>query len=247
MYEVGPYRLEATAYSEKNGGGVKGVTVYLSFDIKASSYVIESFTLVDPVTDQDIGPLMNGAVVDASLNANIRANTNSNTKSVMFFLNNKRHADNGGPIFTYFSEKNGDYQPGLSIPGNYVLKATPSSLANGQGSVGQTVTIQFSVSGSAPNLSEEPLMVDQDTKTIDLFPNPVVEESQLIIHSDRDKVIMLQVYDQFGHPVGTSLQATTDENGEWKLAVEELKLRRGAYIVNVVIDGARHLKRVVVE
>lgn len=245
VYEVGPYRLEATAYSEKNGGGVKGVTVYLSFDIKAPSYSITGFALVDPVTDQDIGPLTNGTVVDASLMANIRANASVNTKSVMFFLNNKRHADNGGPVFTYFSEKNGDYQPGLTVPGSYVLKATPSSLANGGGQVGQTVIIQFSVRCSAcssPSLSD-----DTNAQIVDLFPNPIVKESQLMINTGESKQISLQVYDQFGNTMGTSLTATTNEAGIWNLPISSLNLTRGGYILNVIIDGERHMRRIIVE
>jgi hypothetical protein len=245
IYEEGPYELQATAYSEKNGAGIKGVTNTLVFNIKASPYRINSFTLVDPVTDQDIGPLTNGTVVDASLMATIRANATADTKCVMFFLNNKRHADNGPPTFTYFAEKNGDYQPGLTVPGSYVMKATPSSLANGEGDVGFTVTIQFQVSCSACASSSDDDMAN--ARTIDLYPNPVVKESQLIVNTTPQTALTLQVYDQFGNAIGTPLKSETDSEGGWKYPVTELNLRRGAYIINVVIDGERHMKRIVVD
>ncbi|RAW00853.1 T9SS type A sorting domain-containing protein [Pseudochryseolinea flava] len=238
VYTPGSYQLVATPYSEKNGAGIKGPTEILPFTIRVSRPTIQSFTLVDPITDQDIGPLVDGAVVDASLAANIRANTTNGATAVMFFLNNKRRADNGAPIFSYFPEKNGDYEPGLVTPGGYVLKATPSTLPNGEGTVGQTVTIQFSVAGAA-TLAE--------VKTVGLYPNPIVSESELMVNVIGEKEVSVQVYDQFGNPIGQTVNAKTNLEGSWKFPVANFNLTRGAYIINVMIEGTRHSTRVVVE
>ncbi len=147
LFAQGIYVLEATPYSEKNGKGIKGETIVIEFEVLGpdADYTIKNFSLIDPETEQEIGPLVDGAIVDVGLAANIRANTDPKTKAVMFFLNNKRRADNGAPIFSYFPEKNGDYAPGLVVTGHYVLEATPSSEKNAQGVIGEKVTIQFDV------------------------------------------------------------------------------------------------------
>ncbi|WP_165823901.1 T9SS type A sorting domain-containing protein [Pseudochryseolinea flava] len=235
----GRYLLVATASSAKNGGGVSGPTVQIEFFVTnpGAEYKINSFTLVDPATDQDLGPLENGAVIDASQLANIRANATSNTKSVMFFLNNKRRADNGAPIFTYFPEKNGDYESGLATAGHYVLKATPSSEYNGGGTVGQTVTIEFDVVAATSARLE----------TVSLFPNPVNRESQLQIQAAPGSVVKIQLFDSFGITVLPEIAGNVDANGTVVESIGQLNLKRGTYVLVVVIDGNRTTKRFSVE
>lgn len=116
--------------------------------IPADDYTISGFTLVDPVTDQDIGPLTSGKVFEANLLPNIRANVGPKVKSVIFFLNNKRRTDNGGPLFTYWPAQNGDYDPGSYLPTTYTLEATAYSEKNGGGIKGTTIEINFQILAS---------------------------------------------------------------------------------------------------
>lgn len=239
---AGRYLLTATASSERNGGGVNGPTLQIEFFVVRPDleYKVNSFTLVDPATDQDLGPLENGAVIDVSQLANIRANVTAETKSVMFFLNNKRRADNGAPIFTYFPEKNGDYQPGLSTAGHYILKATPSSEYNGGGTVGETVTIEFDVVAGFQQSSAR-------LESVSLFPNPVNRQSQLQINATPGAVVKIQLFDPYGQTISPEISGTLDENGVAVEDIGKLNLKKGTYILVVVIDGNRVTKRFVVE
>lgn len=250
LTEPGHYILEATPYSEKNGKGIKGETIIIEFDVlrpdiePEPEYVIKSFSLIDPETDQEIGPLVDGAVVDVSLSANIRANTDSKTKAVMFFLNNKRRADNGAPIFSYFPEKDGDYAPGLVTTGHYVLKATPSSEKNAQGIVGETVTIQFDVVCSSCDASEAQLARIGE---VSFFPNPVVSTSQLKIRTLPGSDVRIQVVDQLGQPRTSLISLTADESGALLHPVSALNLGKGTYLLSVEVNGQQVMKRFVVE
>jgi hypothetical protein len=246
LTEPGHYVLEATPYSEKNGKGIKGETVIIEFDYYRLDldYYIEGFTLVDPTTDQDIGPLEDGATVDVSRMANIRANASAHTNAVMFFLNNKRHADNGPPTFTYFAEKNGDYQAGLTVTGHYVLKATPSSMKNGEGIVGETKTIEFDVvcSGCDNRTAQNARVGD-----VSFFPNPVVNTSQLKIQTFPDSKVRIQVLDQLGQKRTPSISLTTDESGSLQHPVSALNLGKGIYLLSIEVNGEQMTKRFVVE
>jgi hypothetical protein len=250
LTEAGHYVLEATPYSEKNGKGIKGETIIIEFDVlrpdvePEPEYVIKSFSLIDPETDQEIGPLVDGQVVDVSLAANIRANTDKKTKAVMVFLNNKRRADNGAPIFSYFPEKNGDYAPGLTVTGHYVLEATPSSEKNAQGTVGETVTIEFDVVCGACGADEAQLA---RVGAVSFFPNPVVSTSQLKIQTLPGSDVRIQVVDQLGQPRTSLITLTADENGALHHPVSALNLTRGIYLLSVEVNGNQVMKRFVVE
>jgi hypothetical protein len=235
------YNLKATAYSEKNGKGIKGTTLEINFQILASVH-LDSLVLIDPVTNAPIRRLRNFDTVDASLNANIRAYTSDNAKCVTFFLNNKRRTDNGPPVFTYFALGTG----GLSVPGQYLLKSTASTEKNGGGLVGYTFYTNFTVTCSA---CATPLLAENDTdeSTISLYPNPIGNQSRLLISAPVASVINVQVYDQFGTPFGRQIDATVDVSGKYQLPLKELPLNKGAYILSVKIDGVRTVKRFVVE
>lgn len=237
----GNYTLEATAYSEKNGKGIKGTTLEIFFQVLPSVH-LDSLVLIDPVTNAPIRRLRNFDTVDASLNANIRAYTSSNAKCVTFFLNNKRRTDNGPPEFTYFALGSG----GLSVPGQYLLKSTASTEKNGGGFVGYTFHTNFTVVGPAPT---SPMLARAETEetAVALYPNPVASTSRLQVSGAPASKVSVQVYDQFGAPVGRQIDATVDAKGEYQLPLNELQLKKGAYILNVKVDGARMIKRFVVE
>jgi hypothetical protein len=162
----------------------------------------------------------------------------------MFFLNNKRHADNGPPTFTYFAEKNGDYQAGLTVTGHYVLKATPSSMKNGEGIVGETKTIEFDVvcSGCDNRTAQNARVGD-----VSFFPNPVVNTSQLKIQTFPDSKVRIQVLDQLGQKRTPSISLTTDESGSLQHPVSALNLGKGIYLLSIEVNGEQMTKRFVVE
>jgi hypothetical protein len=246
LMHQGVYVLEATPYSEKNGKGIKGETVVIEFEVLGpdADYTIKSIALVDPVTDQDIGPLVDGAVVDVSLAANIRAYADSKTKAVMFFLNNRRRADNGAPVFSYFPETNGDFAPGLTVTGHYVLEATPSSEKNAAGIVGETVTIEFDVVCSGCDADEARMA---KVGAVSFFPNPVVATSQLKIQTLPGNEVRIQVVDQLGQARASAITLVADESGALTHPVSAMNLNKGIYLLRVDVNGAQVTKRFSVE
>jgi hypothetical protein len=246
LMHQGVYVLEATPYSEKNGKGIKGETVVIEFEVLGpdADYTIKSFALVDPVTDQDIGPLVDGAVVDVSLAANIRAYADPKTKAVMFFLNNKRRADNGAPVFSYFPETNGDFAPGLTVTGHYVLEATPSSEKNAAGIVGETVTIEFDVVCSGCDADEARMA---KVGAVSFFPNPVVATSQLKIQTLPGNEVRIQVVDQLGQAWASAITLVADDTGALVHPVSAMNLNKGIYLLRVDVNGAQITKRFSVE
>ena len=113
-----------------------------------------SFTLVDAdaATDEDIQPLVNGAVLNLATlptrNLNIRANANpATTGSVVFVLGgaeSRISTENVEP-YALFSDVNGDYNPWTPTVGNYTLLATPYDGAGGSGTAGTPLSISFTV------------------------------------------------------------------------------------------------------
>lgn len=143
-----------------------------------SGPLITGFTLVDPDTDQDMMDLVDHDVINADNRPNIRANANDETQSVVFYLNGVERTENEAP-YAYFYDRNGDYRPGRLTLGDYTLEATAYSGNNGQGTRGNTISIQFTV-------GEETLVVygfslidpDTDTEIAALKDGDVIDASQ---------------------------------------------------------------------
>jgi hypothetical protein len=116
---------------------------------------VVSFTLVDANTDQDIMVLHQGDSIhlsDYPANAfNIRANTQPDpTGSVSFDWNgqNKFKLENAPP-YALFGDNNGDYAAFSFTPGTYNLVAKPYPSANGGGTAGTPLSINFIVSSQS--------------------------------------------------------------------------------------------------
>ncbi|MDQ4141814.1 MAG: polysaccharide lyase [Bacteroidota bacterium] len=107
--------------------------------------------LINANSDLFIQKLTKSAILDLATlptkNLNISATTSSDIGSVVFKLTgheNKTVIDSQAP-FTLFGDKNGDYQSWIPTAGEYTLTATPYSNANGEGTAGTPVTINFEV------------------------------------------------------------------------------------------------------
>ena len=116
--------------------------------------VVESYTLVNAETDEDIMEITEGDTINlaalATTKLNIRANINpATTGSVKFTLNgNDLRTENLFP-YAAFSDKNGDYLEWIPELIDYTLTATPFNTANGGGVEGPTDSISFTVVNNA--------------------------------------------------------------------------------------------------
>jgi hypothetical protein len=118
-----------------------------------SSYTVavKSFTLIDSVTNQPIGTLLNGAVINlATLTArhlNVTANlSGASSGSVRFTYDGADLplAENGAP-YALAHDNNGNYQNWDPRLGTHTLTATPYSAKSGAGTAGTSSTITFTV------------------------------------------------------------------------------------------------------
>ena len=152
----GDYTLTATPYCGTKGTGTKGTPLTLRFKVIYAA-VVPSFTLVNAETDQDIGELKEGAVIDLATlppgtTLNIRANTvPGKVGSVDFALGGtqtRQHTENIAPYALFVNDKQ-NYFPWSPQVGNYTLTATPRSNTGGSGAEGTPLTIRFSIIYSA--------------------------------------------------------------------------------------------------
>lgn len=111
--------------------------------------VVVGFTLINAETNQELGPLTDGTVINlndyANTKFNIRADVNPDSGgSVKFELNDKTRIDNNNP-YALFGDDNGNYNGWRPKVGDYRLTATPYSKNRGRGDAGQSLSISFSV------------------------------------------------------------------------------------------------------
>lgn len=112
--------------------------------------VVTSFTLYDADTEQALGVLQNGAVINlATLSAthfNIAANVAGGPGSVRFSWDGQSafRTENVAP-YALFGNNNDDYAPGTLALGVHSLTATPYSQSQAQGTAGTALSITFSV------------------------------------------------------------------------------------------------------
>jgi hypothetical protein len=128
---------------------------------------VVSYTLVDAQTDQDIRELVDGETIDlASLGTSqisVRINTSpSRVGSVVVALNtNQRYRVDESPPYTMANVSGTDYLPWAYKNGQNIIKATPFTLSNGQGTAGAPLTITIYVvnTGTAPVVPQVPSLL----------------------------------------------------------------------------------------
>jgi MYXO-CTERM domain-containing protein len=116
---------------------------------------VNSFTLVNADTDQDIGPLSNGATVNLAAlptrNLNVRANTSPVTVgSVRFGLDGvaSYRIENSGP-YALAGDTGGNYSAWTPSVGSHSLVATAFDAAGATGGSGAPLSLSFTVADSA--------------------------------------------------------------------------------------------------
>lgn len=155
---------------------------------------VNTFTLVNANTGQDIQTLSDGATLNLatlpSKNLNVRANTSPATVGSVVFalkLNGiqiKTQTENVAP-YTLFGDYNNVYYSWAPTLGSYTLTATPYTASDGTGTAGPSLSIGFVIisdSFSTPPPSLPPTVVGNlkkwQTVTIN-FTGPAANESDI--------------------------------------------------------------------
>ena len=146
----------------KNGRGLTVNSILIAApDVLASNGVIHvinrvllpvnrvrQLVLVDAATNQDRGLLMDGDTIsraDFPNGLSARALVDGPVGSVRFSLNDSLTRVENVLAFTLFEQQGNDYRGRSLAPGNYRVTATPYTMDDAQGSVGDSLTINFVV------------------------------------------------------------------------------------------------------
>lgn len=170
---LGTHTISATPYTEQGASGSAGesrtITVTIIDDATVPTTAaptttapttvpssdISGFVLVDSNTDQDLGALVDGSVIDLSAvgsSLNVRADAAASVESVRFDLNgNRLRVENIAP-YALAGDRNSDYLKWSPAPGTYTIAATPFGADGAQGTAGTTrsITVQVVRSSTSP-------------------------------------------------------------------------------------------------
>lgn len=109
---------------------------------------LESFTLVDADTEEDIQTLSPGDTISIGRNKhyNIRYNPQWRPASVVFEQDGRTARTESQEPFSLAGDRNGDYFPWYgATPGNHTVKATGYTGSNGTGTAGPTRAVTFTI------------------------------------------------------------------------------------------------------
>ena len=180
VFPAGDYELTATVYEETTGGSPFD-SLNLSFSVVDDALGVQSFTLIDADNNIELLDLENGQEIANTLvadkNITIRANTMGNVGRVEFELTGpltRIHTEFGAPYALYADAGTDNYFGTNFPPGNYTLRATAFTTEQGNETLGNSITIEFSIT-EVP-IIEELIMIDESTGE-ELF---VIEEGQEI-------------------------------------------------------------------
>ncbi|MCM5662799.1 Ig-like domain-containing protein [Galbibacter mesophilus] len=185
-FPLGDNTITATPYSGKNGSGMMGIPLTVSFEVTQSPLMVSSFTLFNAETDEEIGTLENGTVInldDYDANAfSIVANATAiGTQSVVFDFNGKTNfqKENVIPYALKGDKNNGTDLNAVEFPlGTNYVTATPYDQKNGKGKAGIPLSVIFEVtSSSAQSIADLPNADSPEKFTINIYPNPVRSEA----------------------------------------------------------------------
>lgn len=102
-----------------------------------ASYAVTGFTLINSVTDADIGILSDGGTIDKGVNPNINLRADlSNGGSVVrvrFYLDGSLVRTEEFDPYAVAGDSSGDYAPWSISPGSYTLRAVPYDASDDPG------------------------------------------------------------------------------------------------------------------
>ncbi len=154
---------------------------------------IISFTLLNADTDKEIGSLTEGYIIDfaatGTRNLAIRANANTSTGSVIFNTNGNGIITENDAPFALAGNNGTDYNAWVPALGSHKVTATPYQSANGTGTAGTALTVNFTV----VNTTVTPVPVPTPTPAPSPAPTPTPPNRIPSSNAGPDKNITLPV------------------------------------------------------
>ncbi|MEZ4773064.1 MAG: DUF4331 family protein [Bacteroidia bacterium] len=253
QYEITPgqYSLRATPYSGTSGNGLPGIARTVNFTVinSALNLSVTDFTLYNAVSDQPVGPLSDGDVVDLDqigtnkLNI-VAATTPGTVGSVVFALNGNLNfsKDNTFPYSMPGDNGNGGFFQLVFSPGTYTVTATPYTGKSGQGVQGMPKTITFTVISNnffarTANPGNTPVSL--------LYPNPATDVLNINMEEGQAGEVSMTIFSALGQIIQTDKFFVP--GGKWQNAVDVSNLAPGIYTMQIVngsvIQSERFIKQ----
>lgn len=207
----GNYSMKATPYTGTNKTGTAQKPLEIKFQIKGASYLnIQSLTLINAGTNQDIAPLTDGMkITQIPAGISIRANADPCVESLYFLVRDSipgeanlyhvfvAQVENTAPYALRGDGPGGDYYPWYPEPGKYILEVIANSADQFRGVSGVKKIIRFEI--LAPNASSQL----ESSTVMSLYPNPSSQDevhlsldmhwtgkAQLIVRDKQGNVIL---------------------------------------------------------
>jgi len=241
--QPGIFTLKATPYSERNGGGIMGISKEIKLEIIFDP-IDATFVLVNAETDEDIGIIEEGSVFDFSdINTN-RLNIRTEVEKVrsvrieLFDQYNelvRSKVENTTP-YALFGDNKGDYLNWHAESGNYQVTTTPFLEKWAEGAAGNTTVVNFSLTDDsnarmATNLNNNGQVIDlapQGNSAILVYPNPVVDIIKTDLFGNAEEISKIRIFDMIGNEVFTGSFVDTPN-----LTIDMDNFSQGFYIFQV--------------
>ncbi|MDQ4140866.1 MAG: T9SS type A sorting domain-containing protein, partial [Bacteroidota bacterium] len=173
---------------------------------------VDSFTLVNADTEQDIQTLTNGSTLNLATlptrNLNIRANTSTNIlDSVVFHLSgaDTLHITERNPPFILFGAVGSNYNAWTPVQGSYTLTGTTYSVASDSDTVGIPLVVAFTVTDKPGSTNGLPVANAGSDITITLPTNTVTLAGT---GTDTEGPIKQYIWNQVSGPNAAKLSNT---------------------------------------
>ena len=243
----GTYTLMATPYSQSGGQGTAGNALSITVTVINSPSAIAGFTLFNAKTNQPIGPLNDGDVIDLAIIGTNKLNVVANTMpqvvgSVVFDLNGSTgfRTENAAP-YALGGNSGNNYFPLQVWPGTYTVTATPYDGRNGSGQMGWASSIEVTVINSSNQQMKSGRFLDEEALVV--YPNPV--ESGFVVEMNFGGAggVDLQLVDMVGKKVLS--QAFRSEQDNWTRKLDISELPAGLYQLVVDTQVGRSYRQIV--
>ena len=243
--ETGIHEINVFPYSEANAGGDIGTGLGFLFWVYDTDQSVTGFSLYNADTDQLIGPLKSGGVIDigqiGTANLNIVAHTSPPiVGSVRFGLNGDKNfrLENTPPYAMAGDNSQGDFWGYPFQPGSYSLRATPYSEAFGKGGEGVNMMISFYVEDNSSRKGTEDI-----ANNLKLIPNPTSGKVLLEMNQAAEGLVTLEVFSIWGEKV----YATQFENtsSTWTQRLDLSGMPSAVYILKVIQNEQITVRRIV--
>lgn len=230
-FVLGENTITATPFSEASGGGTAGLSTTVTFNvINDNAPEVMSFALVNADTDETIGAIGDGDVLDLadfpSTGLSIIALTNEEgVGSVVFGFNgaNTFNTENFAP-YALDGDNQGDYFPVAFPLGANTVTATIYTASNAEGAVAGSQTINFEVIDSS-------VAAATDTAVGRISPNPVQEIAQFSMEDSGKQVLKGIILNLSGQVVSPTFDVDINDKGNGFMNVSNLS--QGIYVLRL--------------